>query len=103
MPNGRRVRVLHLTENLRLADHERVEARRHAEEMPRGLEIDEIVEVRQQRRLFDAVKLRDEAPELASRGLNVVADSVDFGPVARRDDGCFAGRAAFGERAQSRP
>ena len=46
---GDGVRVLHLAENLRLADDQRVEAGGDAEQMARDVEIGDVVDVRLQR------------------------------------------------------
>ena len=45
-----RVRVLHLAENLRLADDQRVEAGGDAEQVARGVEVGEVVDVRRDER-----------------------------------------------------
>jgi hypothetical protein len=54
------VRVLHLPENLRLADDEGVEAGGNAEEVARRVEVQALVEVRLHDRPIDGVKLGDE-------------------------------------------
>ena len=54
---GGRVRVLHLPENLRLADNQRVEAGRDPEQVPRRLEIQAVVEMRLHHRSIDRVEL----------------------------------------------
>ena len=94
--------LLHLAENLRLADDQRVEAGGDAEEMPRGVEVRDVVHVRQQRRRIHAVKLADEVDEVSARALGLLARRVDFGAVARREHDGFARRSALGQRAQRR-
>jgi hypothetical protein len=96
---GRRgVRLLDLSEDLRLADDERVEPAGHAEQVPRGVEIDELMHVRRDFGCRHPVEVADEPRHVVTRPLRVFADGVDLRAVARRDDHRFARRSALGER-----
>ena len=64
---GDGVRVLHLAENLRLADDERVEAGGDAEQMARDVEIGDVVDVRRDVAGGDAVEVADEAHQILAR------------------------------------
>ena len=94
----RRVCFLDLSEDLRLADDERVEPARDAEQVPRGVEIDEVLHVRRDFGRRHLVEVADEPGHVVTRALRVVAGGVDLGAVARRDDDRFARRSALGER-----
>ena len=89
-----RVRVLHLAEDLRLADDERVEARGDAEEMPRGVEVVQVVDVRDHIAGRHVVELAEELHEVVARRGGLVARDVDLGPVARRQHRRLARRPA---------
>ena len=84
-----RERLLHLPENLRLADHERVEPGGHPEQMAGGLGALQHEDVGRELRPAEPVILRDE-PRARVAGRFGVGGSVDLGPVARRDDDRFA-------------
>ena len=66
LPGGA-VRLFDLAENLRFADDQRVEAGGDAEQMPRGFEIRDVVDVRLDRRRVDVVERADERHQLGSR------------------------------------
>ena len=97
---GDGVRLLHLAEDLRLADDQRVEARGDAEQMPRGVEVRHVVDVRRDLAVIDAVELADEAHQVGPRRRHVVARDVELGAVARREHHRLARRSALGQRAQ---
>ena len=97
-----RVRLFHLPEDLRLADHERIEAGRHAEQMPRRLEVREVVGVRRHVGGHDLVVVAQEAEEVLPRRLGLLARDVHLRAVARRHDDRLARGSAPRERAQRR-
>ena len=55
---GQRVSFLDLSEDLRLADDQRVEARRDAEQVARRVEVRHVVQMRREHRPIDTVKFR---------------------------------------------
>ena len=97
---GDGVRLFHLTENLRLADDQRIEAGGDPEEMSRGVEVGDVVDVRRDRRTIDAVELADEAHQIRARRRHIVAGDVQLGAIAGRQHDRLARRAARGERRQ---
>jgi len=97
-----RMRFLHLSENLRFADHERVESRGDAEQMPRDLAVGEVVHMWLKRASIDLVVLADEGHDIVPRCVDVVADAVELRPIARRQDDRLARGASRGKRAQGR-
>ena len=103
---ARRVRLLHLAEDLRLADDERVEAGGDAEQVARRVEIDAA-----RRRAASALARSTpwnslmNADELVPRGVDLVAGRVQLGAVAGREHDRLArrpaaasARSAVGER-----
>ena len=88
------VRFFDLSEDLRFADDERVEARGDAEQMPRRFEVGDVVDVRLDRGGVDVVERADERHQLGLRRRDVVARHVQLGAVARREHGDFAAGAA---------
>ncbi len=94
------VRVLHLPENLRFTDDERVEPAGHAEEMTRGVEAVDVVDVRREIRCLHPVELGEEGDEIGARRRRVVAGDVQLGAIAGRDDDRFAGGSALGDGAK---
>ena len=95
------MRVLHLAENLRLADDQRVEAGGDAKQVPRGFEVGELVDVRRAEtaRSMPWNSLKNVASS-ARAAVDVVARDVQLGAVAGRDHRHFAGRTAGRERPQ---
>ena len=94
------VGLFDLAEDLRLADHQRIEPRRHAEEMTRGVVIDVRVEVRPDLRPAGSwwnseINASRSSPACA----RILARDVELGAIARRDDDRLRGDATFGERA----
>ena len=94
------VGFLHLAEDLRLADDERVEARRDAEEVTRGVEVGDVVDVGRDLRRVDAVELADERHQIAPRGGEIVARRVHLGAVAGRQHHGLPRRPARRQRAE---
>ena len=97
------VGFFHLTENLRFADDERVEAGGDAKQMPRGFQIGDVVHVRLDGGGVHVVERADERHEFGFRRRHVVARHVELGAVAGREHGDFAAgaaRVAGGERAE---
>jgi hypothetical protein len=90
-------RILHLPEDLRLAQHHRVQARGDAEGMAHGLFARQRVEVALQLVALHAVVLRQPVGDLFRGPLR---REVELGPVARRQDRRFGGEPALdlGER-----
>ncbi len=78
-------RVLHLAQDLRLAQHHRVEAAGDAEGVARHVLLRQRVGVRAQHGRRDAAAVRQPAQRVVERGM--VGGAVDLGAVARRDDG----------------
>ena len=97
---GGRVRVLHLPENLRFADDERVEAARNPEQMPRRVEAVDVVDVRREVRCLHPVELGEERDEVGARRRRVVAGDVELGAIAGREDDRFARGPAPGDGPQ---
>ena len=96
-----RVGALHLAENLRLADDQRVEAAGDAKEVARRIVAAVDVEMLGEPAGLDAVILAEEARDGVGRRL-AVAEAVDLRAVAgRQDDGLGADRARR-ERRQRR-
>jgi hypothetical protein len=103
---GRLERVLHLPEDLRLADDERVERRGHAEEMADGVLLEMGAQVaRDARRAVLVGELGDDALDVARGGGRVrigfaLGDGVDLGAVAGRDAERLFHRGPLEQRAQ---
>ena len=95
-----RVGFLHLSENLRLADHERVEPGGDAEQMTRDVQIGDLVRMRHELGTVHAVELAHEGQEARARQREVVARGVQLRTVAGRQDDRLARRAALGQRPQ---
>ena len=83
---GRRVLVLHLAEDLRLADHHRVEAGSDPEEMPDSLAPGVPIEVGGEERLGHRVIAREEARERGADRLGIRAAGDHLDPIAGRED-----------------
>ena len=79
-----RVRLLDLREDLPLAEHERIEARRHVEEMADAFLVDERVEVRVDV-LVVARQVKQELLERRCIFLCIVDDGVHLAAVAGRE------------------
>src|SRR5207249_1600602 len=95
-----RVRVLHLSEDLRFADDERIESARDPEQVPRGVEILLVVQMRRQFVRWHTVELGHKAREIrACRGC-VLAGNVELGAIASGHDRRFVGRPAPRDAAQ---
>ena len=92
---------LDLTKNLRLADDERVEAGRDAEEMPRRVDAAVAVQVLGETRRVDFVVVAKEAPEGVAGGIGF-ADGVDLGAIAGRENDSFLAPAVRAEGVQRR-
>jgi hypothetical protein len=100
---GDLVGVLHLPEDLRFADDERVEACCHAEQVPRRVRVGSRIQVRVQRLSRDAVIVAHERRNLFERTLAVLVGlCVNLHAVARRDDDPLAALHARGERRHRR-
>src|SRR5712691_8629072 len=97
---GERERILHLAQDLRLADHHRVEARRHAERVTNRLPIG----VRIEDRLHGGRLHTAMSAELTERGgarlTGHVGDGVHLDPVARREDEDLTDDARRGDVAE---
>ena len=91
---------LHLSENLRLADYERIEPRCDAEQVPGGFEVGDVVDVREHGGPVDAVVFADEVGDGGAASLHVVARGVQLGAVARGDDDRLARDIAVLQRLQ---
>src|SRR5262249_2000655 len=89
---------LHLAENLRLADHHRVEPGSHAERVPDRFALRQRVEVGLELLWLDPV-IPGEPIEC---GLRLTERAVDLGPIARRQDSGFFDRLVPGELRQGR-
>ena len=94
LPGGA-VRFFDLAENLRLADDQRIEAGRDAEQVAGRFEVGDLVDVRLERRSVHAVKRADERDQLGSCRRDVVARDVELGAIARREHRHLAGRGAL--------
>ncbi len=95
-----RMGVLHLAENLRLPDHERVETGRHAEQMPGRVDVADVVDVRCEIGARKAVEVADEADQVVARRLDVVAGDVELGAVAGGEHDGFTRGAARSQHAE---
>ena len=93
------VRRLHLAEDLRLADDERVETGRHAEEMARRVDAAMAVDVLGQAGGVEAVVVAEKARDGVG-GRVRVGDGVDLGPVTGRQDHRLGADPARGERVE---
>ncbi len=92
---GGGVRLLHLPENLRLANDERVEPGGDPEQVSRRVEVGALVDVRHQRRSIDAMELGDEPDELGACAVALIAGGIQLGAVAGRQDDGLARSAAL--------
>jgi hypothetical protein len=97
---GGGVCLLHLAEDLRLADDQRVEAAGDPEQVPRRVEAADVVQVRRQIRGLHAVKLREKRHQIGARRRRIVAGHVQLGAVAGRDNDRFARGPASRHRPQ---
>src|SRR5437762_4874540 len=95
-----RVRLFDLPEDLRFADHERVETGSDSEEMPRDVEIRHLIKVRLQRLTVDAVEVGDELDKRLASALDLVAHTIQLSAVAGREHDRFAHGSACRQRAQ---
>jgi hypothetical protein len=91
---------LDLSENLRLAHDQRIEAGSHTVQMRHGFLAGLRIDVRRELFARNAVKLRQEVLNGSARGVGVVACHVQLDPIARRDDGGFVMRPCPGQRGQ---
>ena len=89
-------RLFHLAQDLRLAQHHRIEAARNPESVFDGALARQRVEVRRQRIPRDAV----EVLQPAHHGLRVGPVDVDLGAIAGRQDRCLADLRPTNEIAQ---
>jgi hypothetical protein len=90
--------LLHLTENLRLSDHQGIESGGDAEQVPGDFEIGDVIHVRLQRLAIDAVEVGDEVDQRHPPAIDVVAGAVEFRAVAGREHHRFAQRFSPAER-----
>ena len=97
-----RERVLDLTENLRLADDERVETGCDAEQMPRRVVIDVRVEMRTNALGRQLVELGQKRDQVLAARVGILARDVQLRAVARRDDDGFSGMRPARERTHGR-
>src|SRR5207248_5078067 len=95
-------RVLHLPENLRLADDERVEPRGDAEQVRDRRAVAVLEQVRLERLRRELVILAEEPDQLLARARGVGRLDVDLRTVARRQHDRFAYRRLVREREQRR-
>ena len=70
--------------------------------MARRIEVQQLVDVRRQRRAFDAVEFGDEPDELVRARLDLFACGIQLGAVARRQDDRLAVRQPRRQLAQRR-
>src|SRR5579871_434447 len=82
----RSVRFLYLPQNLRLADHHRVQARSYAEDVPHGVVVTEFVEVLAVGRGIEAVEIAQEPVQARTA---VGGTRQDLHPIAGGDDHAF--------------
>jgi hypothetical protein len=92
-----RVRRFHLSENLRLADHQRIEPRGHAEQVPCRVDAAMRIEMPGQHGRVDAVVVAEEARDGVRGGVGF-GNGVDLGAVARREHDGLLADAVRGER-----
>ena len=90
--------VLHLSEDLRLADHERIESRRHAEQVPRRRHVAVGEQVRQEGVARELVILAEKRDDLFASALGVGAGDVDLRAIAGGEDDRFGGGRSRDER-----
>jgi hypothetical protein len=100
---GQREGVLHLPEDLRLAQHHGVEARRDAEGVERGLVAGRSVEQRLQLPPRHAAVAPEPAERLGARLARDRGHSVDLDPVAGREDHDLVQEAAAGQIGEDLP
>ena len=96
---ARRKGLPDLPEDFALAQRQRVEAGRHAEEMPRRVAAGAVEAGPLELRLVQAAPLRDEPRQGGTRAV-VRREAVDLAPVAGRDDDALGDHAAAGEPGQ---
>jgi hypothetical protein len=89
-------RLLELAEDLRLAEHHRIETARHSKRVLHRLVLREMIEIRLELLGFHAVVVG----EPAHRGVRLDAAAVNLGPIAGRNDRGFFHPLAFGEIAK---
>jgi hypothetical protein len=99
---GRLERLFHLSQDLRLADHQRIQSRGHAKEMARRRHVGVGEQVRQKGVARELVVVAEERDDFLSRALGVGAGDVDLGPVARRQDDGFRGGRLRDQRLDGR-
>src|SRR5207244_13511199 len=87
-------RLADLSEDLALAQGQRIEPRRDAEKVARGVLPRPVEAGALELGLVEAAPLRDEPRQLRARSL-VRGEAVDLAAVARRDDDPFRDHAAF--------
>ena len=88
--DGRLVGLLHLGENLRLADHHAVETGGHGEQVPHRLFADVMIQVRRDLRRIELVEAGQKARHLlAAGGHGRLAGRVDLDAIARREQHRF--------------
>jgi hypothetical protein len=94
------VRFLDLTENLRLADDQRIESRRDAEQMTRDIEIGDLIHVGLQRLTVQVVEVGNELDERGAALIDVVAHPVELSAIAGGQDHRLADGPPRGKRPQ---
>src|SRR5262249_60125956 len=93
---GERERVLHLPEDLGLADHHRIEARGDTERMTDGVTLGVGVERRLHRSRVDAAVTAEVAERGGARLARNVGDGVHLDPVAGRQEWRLASQYGMG-------
>ena len=91
-------RILDLTQDLRFADDQRVQAGRDAEEMLRDVGFGERKQMRREALGWKLVVLAEKPDDLVPRRLRRSAGDVDLRAVARRQDNGLGRRRSGGER-----
>ena len=90
--------LLHLTENLRLADDQRIEAGGDAKQVPRGVEVRDVVDVRRTSPRSTPLNSLTNVTRSLRVAVDIVAGGVHLGAIAGREHDRFARRSARGER-----
>ena len=99
MPLGRRLeRFLHLAEDLRLADDQRVEPGGHPEQVPRRRDVVVRKQVRQEHVLRELMIVAEECDQLFTCARRIAARDIDLGTVARRQHHRFGRRGSRSQR-----
>ena len=93
--------ILHLSENLRFAQHHRIEPGRHAKRVAHGMILIEGVEVRCQRGGIDTVILGEPGSGFA-QAFGVLGRAINFGAIAGRQDRRLARQTLVKKFAQRR-